>query len=253
MRRRGSPGRVRETWRLLSPDASTQAHRPDASRGPSIGRWSTWTVVEDADSQAPGSVEEGHQAAPREVPPGAADTPGRDRVVSDREVQQSGHVAPHDLGNVLVREVREVIDEADRVRHARWVRIVEAEDDMVRADQLHQLRRIRLVERVHTDIALEDGSRIFASALASILFSGRSTTSGWSGGIVWGMSRRLIVRRRSDDEGRALQRVVRRGGAESVVRVVRCRRAMVVLASAGGNTVEVITRLVQASPVGCVR
>jgi len=173
--------------------------------------------------------------------------------VSDREVQQSGHVAPHDLGNVLVREVREVIDEADRVRHARWVRIVEAEDDMVRADQLHQLRRIRLVERVHTDIALEDGSRIFASALASILFSGRSTTSGWSGGIVWGMSRRLIVRRLSDDEGRGLQRVVRRGGAESMVSVVRYRRAMVVLASAGGNTVEVITRLVQASPVGCVR
>jgi len=33
-----------------------------------------------------------------------------------------------------------------------------------------------------------------------------------------------------------------------MVSVVRYRRAMVVLASAGGNTVEVIARLVQTSP-----
>jgi transposase len=56
------------------------------------------------------------------------------------------------------------------------------------------------------------------------------------------------VRRLTDDEGRQLQRVVRRGGGKTMVSVVRYRRAMVVLASAGGNTVEVIARLVQTSP-----
>ena len=45
-----------------------------------------------------------------------------------------------------------------------------------------------------------------------------------------------------------LQRIVRRGGGKTQVSVVRYRRAMVVLASAGGNTVEVIARLVQTSP-----
>jgi transposase len=52
----------------------------------------------------------------------------------------------------------------------------------------------------------------------------------------------------SEAEGRALQRIVRRGGGKTMVSVVRYRRAMVVLASAGGNTVEVIARLVQTSP-----
>lgn len=52
----------------------------------------------------------------------------------------------------------------------------------------------------------------------------------------------------SDEEGRQLQRIVRRGGGKAQVSVVRYRRAMVVLASAGGNTVEVIARLVQTSP-----
>jgi transposase len=61
------------------------------------------------------------------------------------------------------------------------------------------------------------------------------------------MSKRVTVRRLSDDEGRTLQRIVRRGGGKSQVSVVRYRRAMVVLASAGGNTVEVIARLVQTS------
>jgi transposase len=56
------------------------------------------------------------------------------------------------------------------------------------------------------------------------------------------------VRRLSDEEGRVLQRIVRRGGGKTQVSVVRYRRAMVVLASAGGNTVEVIARLVQTSP-----
>ncbi len=62
------------------------------------------------------------------------------------------------------------------------------------------------------------------------------------------MSQRVKVRRLSDEEGRQLQRIVRRGGGKSQVNVVRYRRAMVVLASAGGNTVEVIARLVQTSP-----
>ena len=62
------------------------------------------------------------------------------------------------------------------------------------------------------------------------------------------MSQRVKVRRLSDDEGRQLQRIVRRGGGKTDNSVVRWRRAMVVLASAGGNTVEVIARLVQTSP-----
>ena len=62
------------------------------------------------------------------------------------------------------------------------------------------------------------------------------------------MSQKVKVRRLDDDEGRQLQRIVRRGGGKSEVNVVRYRRAMVVLASAGGNTVEVIARLVQTSP-----
>jgi transposase len=52
----------------------------------------------------------------------------------------------------------------------------------------------------------------------------------------------------TDEEGHKLQRIVRRGGGKTMVSVVRYRRAMVVLASAGGNTVEVIARLVQTSP-----
>jgi transposase len=62
------------------------------------------------------------------------------------------------------------------------------------------------------------------------------------------MSERVKVRRLTDEEGRQLQRIVRRGGGKTMVSVVRYRRAMVVLASAGGNTLEVIARLVQTSP-----
>jgi hypothetical protein len=62
------------------------------------------------------------------------------------------------------------------------------------------------------------------------------------------VSARVRVRRLSGEEGRTLQRTVRRGGGKTMVSVVRYRRAMVVLASAGGNTVEVIARLVQTSP-----
>ncbi|PWU62386.1 IS630 family transposase [Micromonospora globispora] len=56
------------------------------------------------------------------------------------------------------------------------------------------------------------------------------------------MAEPVRVRRLSDQEGQRLQRLVRRGTGS----VVRLRRAMVVLASAGGNSVPVIARLVQA-------
>src|SRR5579884_3226370 len=62
------------------------------------------------------------------------------------------------------------------------------------------------------------------------------------------MSKPVRVRRLSDDEGRSLQRIVRRGGGKTDKSHVRWRRATVVLASAGGNSVEVIARLVQTSP-----
>jgi transposase len=49
------------------------------------------------------------------------------------------------------------------------------------------------------------------------------------------------VRRLNDHEGQRLQQIVRRGTGSPI----RLRRAMVVLASAGGNTVPAIARLVQ--------
>ena len=62
------------------------------------------------------------------------------------------------------------------------------------------------------------------------------------------MSERVRVRRLSDEEGRELQRIVRRGGGQQEVKVVRYRRAMVVLASSTGHMVEVVARMVQTSP-----
>lgn len=62
-----------------------------------------------------------------------------------------------------------------------------------------------------------------------------------------GMAEPVKVRRLGDDEGRRLQRLVRRGEGKGQASVVRYRRALVVLASAGGNTVPVIARLVQTS------
>ena len=62
------------------------------------------------------------------------------------------------------------------------------------------------------------------------------------------MVERVRVRRLSDEEGHQLQRIVRRGGGRSDKSIVKWRRAMVVLASAGGNDVAVIARLVQTSP-----
>jgi transposase len=56
------------------------------------------------------------------------------------------------------------------------------------------------------------------------------------------MAEPVRVRRLSDHEGQRLQQIVRRGTGSPI----RLRRAMVVLASAGGNTVPAIARLVQA-------
>jgi transposase len=61
------------------------------------------------------------------------------------------------------------------------------------------------------------------------------------------MADRVRVRRVSDAEGRELQRIVRRGG-KSDRSIVKWRRAMVVLASVGGNDVATIAGLVQTSP-----
>ena len=62
------------------------------------------------------------------------------------------------------------------------------------------------------------------------------------------MSERVRVRRLTHEEGRALQQIVRRGGGRSSGSHVRWRRAVVVHASAGGNSVAVIARLVATSP-----
>lgn len=61
------------------------------------------------------------------------------------------------------------------------------------------------------------------------------------------MAERVRVRRLNDVEGLQLQQIVRRGG-KSDRSIVKWRRAMVVLASAGGNDVSAIARLVQTSP-----
>ena len=56
------------------------------------------------------------------------------------------------------------------------------------------------------------------------------------------MAEPVRVRRLNDQEGQKLQQIVRRGSTSSV----RYRRAMLLLASAGGNRVPVIAQLVQA-------
>ena len=60
-----------------------------------------------------------------------------------------------------------------------------------------------------------------------------------AGGVV---AEPVRVRRLTDQEGQKLQQIVRRGSTSSV----RYRRAMMLLASAGGNRVPVIAQLVQA-------
>src|SRR3954462_14262839 len=60
------------------------------------------------------------------------------------------------------------------------------------------------------------------------------------------MAELVKVRRLSDEEGQRLLRIVRRGEPKMTKSVIRYRRAMVVLASASGNTGPVIARLVAA-------
>lgn len=61
------------------------------------------------------------------------------------------------------------------------------------------------------------------------------------------MTQPLRVRRLSDVEGRQITQIVRRGGGKTDKSHVKWRRALVVQASAGGNTVPVIARLVSTS------
>lgn len=61
------------------------------------------------------------------------------------------------------------------------------------------------------------------------------------------MSTPVRVRRLTGEEGRQLQRIVRRGGGRTDKSIVKWRRAMVVLSSGGGNAVPVIAKLVQTS------
>ena len=60
------------------------------------------------------------------------------------------------------------------------------------------------------------------------------------------MAELVRVRRLSDEEGQRLLQIVRRGEPKMTKSVIRYRRAMVVLASASGNTVPAIARLVAA-------
>jgi transposase len=60
------------------------------------------------------------------------------------------------------------------------------------------------------------------------------------------MAERVKARRLSDEEGQRLLRIVRREEPKATKSVIRYRRAMVVLASASGNTVPAIARLVAA-------
>src|SRR3989442_7558336 len=76
---------------------------------------------------------------------------------------------------------------------------------------------------------------------------GWSTTWGRPAVTVGGMAEPVKVRRLTDEEGRRLQRLVRRGEGKGKASVVRYRRALVILASAGGNRVPVIARLVPTS------
>jgi transposase len=61
------------------------------------------------------------------------------------------------------------------------------------------------------------------------------------------MSKPVKVRRLTDEEGRRIQKIVRRGSGRTDNSIVKWRRAMVVLSSAGGNPVPVIAQLVQTS------
>lgn len=60
------------------------------------------------------------------------------------------------------------------------------------------------------------------------------------------MAERVRVRRLTPEEGQRLQRIVRRGEPQQAKSVIRWRRATMILASADGNPVPVIAKLVAA-------
>lgn len=60
------------------------------------------------------------------------------------------------------------------------------------------------------------------------------------------MAERVRVRRLTPEEGQRLQRIVRRGEPKQAKSVIRWRRATMILASAGGNPVPTIAKLVAA-------
>ena len=62
-----------------------------------------------------------------------------------------------------------------------------------------------------------------------------------------GMSKPVRVRQLTSHEGQQLQRIVRRGGGKTDKSHVRWRRALVVHASSGGNTVPAIALLAATS------
>jgi transposase len=100
-------------------------------------------------------------------------------------------------------------------------------------------------------IGLAEGSS-GGSAVASALTGNVYRVGGGGAGTGWmrrtsdgfgGVVAELVkIRRLTDQEGQQLQRIVRRGSTNTV----RYRRAMMLLASAGGNRVPVIAQLVQA-------
>jgi len=85
--------------------------------------------------------------------------------------------------------------------------------------------------------------------LTAIVGGAVSTTcTARSGTLAAGLDSDCGCAASTDEEGRQLQRIVRRGGGKADRSIVRWRRSMVVLASAGGNSVDAIPRLVQTSP-----
>src|SRR5205807_4854938 len=72
-----------------------------------------------------------------------------------------------------------------------------------------------------------------ASASIAITFAVESGVGGW-------MAEPVRARRLTDDEGRRLQQIVRRGKHGTI----RVRRALIIIASASGTPVPAIARLV---------
>src|SRR5579859_3271371 len=72
-----------------------------------------------------------------------------------RDVHEAGEVAAHHLCLIFLRQIRQHVDEAERIGEAFGVRIVRAEQHVVDTDEMHETLRVVLVERVHEHVALE--------------------------------------------------------------------------------------------------